>query len=98
MADVCAEPGCDRTVYANHRCRAHHERIRAGRPITGPITTDPVVLGDDVFMACPDSLLPLAGQVAEFDARHILRTIWPHFLEASLAGVEPFTTPPREAA
>lgn len=42
-------------------------------------------------MSCPDSLLPLAAACADNDAKAIVRLIWPHFLEASLAGFEPFT-------
>jgi hypothetical protein len=49
------------------------------------------VLIDEVFMVCPDSLLPLVDACGENDARAILRAIWPHLLEASLAGLEPFT-------
>jgi hypothetical protein len=42
-------------------------------------------------MACPPDLLDLAGRCADNDARAIVRALWPHLLEASLAGLEPFT-------
>jgi hypothetical protein len=53
---------------------------------------------DEPLLACPDLLLPLAGAVADLDARAIVRAMWPHLIEASLAGVEPFTLEPRDAA
>lgn len=94
-ARTCSDPDCDRPHYGLGLCRAHYRRRRRGSHLTGPIgsatTLDPN--GDDVFMPCPATLLDLAGWCADNDARIITRVLWPHLLEASLAGLEPFTSP-----
>lgn len=90
-APTCSQPDCDRPRYGGGLCSAHWYRAKTGSSLTGPIRTDPVHIGDDVFMPCPDTLLELAGWCADLDARAIVRTLWPHFLEASFAGVEAFT-------
>lgn len=85
----CAEPGCTRQdLNAKglcHRCYQRDRRRRKGR------VNEAKVFTDEVFMACPDQLLALADAISEIDARNIVRLIWPHLLEASLAGIEPFT-------
>lgn len=88
---TCSQPGCDRPHDSHGLCAAHRWRAKTGSSLTGPICTAAVHVDDDVYMPCPDALLELAGQCAENDARAIVRTLWPHLLEASLAGVEPFT-------
>lgn len=54
-------------------------------------TVTEVLVGDILFVPCPPDLLELAGQCADLDARAIVRALWPHILEASLAGIEPFS-------
>jgi len=88
---TCTEPGCERPHHALGLCIAHWRRARRDSTLTGPIGSAAVCIADDVFMPCPDTLLELAGRCAENDARAIVRLLWPHLLEASLAGVEPFT-------
>ena len=87
---TCSHPDCDRSVYGQGLCSGHHARIRDGSTKTGPLNAAEVLV-DEPHMPCPETLLPLANWCAENDARAILRLIWPHLLEASLAGVEPFT-------
>lgn len=88
---TCSEPGCGRPVHASGLCAGHDRRRRHDSQKTGPIGSVAVHLADDVFMPCPDTLLDLAGRAADLDARNIVRALWPHLLEASLAGLEPFT-------
>jgi hypothetical protein len=95
---ICSDPDCDRPNYGGGLCHGHWERHRSGSTLTGPIATKRSVVGDDVFMPCPDQLLDLAGAVADLDARAIVRGLWSHLLEASLAGLEPFTLQPRDDA
>ncbi len=86
---TCTHPGCDRPSYGG-LCPGHAARKYAGSSRTGPIQTAKVV-SDEPHMACPDGLLPLADWCADLDAKAIVRAIWPHLLEASLAGLAPFT-------
>lgn len=86
----CADPDCDRPVEAHGLCRGHHRRLETGSTKTGPLNTAELHT-DEPHMACPAELLDLAGMCADNDARLIVRAIWPHLLEASLAGVNPFT-------
>lgn len=106
----CSEPGCDEPQVAHGLCRAHYaieyrrrRRANDGQRLTNNRYTAPCPrsghpAGDDVFMPCPDTLLELAGQAAELDARAIVRALWPHLLDASIAGVEAFTLEPKDAA
>jgi hypothetical protein len=55
------------------------------------VTDDTRICSDEPHTACPPDLLDLAGRCADNDARAIVRALWPHLLEASLAGLEPFT-------
>lgn len=101
---TCGAPGCDRRTDTLGLCTTHYQadykrrrRANNGEPLTGT-STDPVPFGDELAMACPASLLPLAAAVADIDAITIVRAIWPHFLEAHLAGVHPFTLEPKQGA
>jgi hypothetical protein len=87
---ICGDPDCDRPVQAHGLCQGHARRLETGSTKTGPLNTAELHI-DEPHIACPADLLPLADAIAEIDARAILRVIWPHLLEASLAGLEPFT-------
>lgn len=86
----CIDPNCDRPAIDGRFCAGHRSRHKTGSRRVGPIQTA-IRLIDEPVITCPDELLPLAGQCAENDAKAILRLIWPHFLEARLAGLEPFS-------
>jgi hypothetical protein len=90
MTNTCSEAGCGRPVHGRGLCAAHYKRLSEGRGTTGPIQTAEK-LTDQPHIACPSQLLHLAGQAADLDARAIVRIIWPHLLEAALAGLDPFT-------
>lgn len=87
---TCSDADCDRPVHLKGLCRAHYERGRLGMTITGPIARGPVVVGDEVYVPCPDELIPLAAQVVELDAQAITRVMWVHFMDAVMAGRPPF--------
>jgi hypothetical protein len=87
---VCSEPDCDHPIRGRGLCTGHLDRVRRGSSKTGPLNAAEL-LADDPHIECPPGLLDLAGQCADLDARNIARVLWPHLLEASLAGVEPFT-------
>ena len=87
---VCTEPGCDHPIHAHGLCAGHHRRLETGSTKTGPLNTAEL-LTDEAHIACPPGLLELAARCADLDAQAIIRTIWPHLLEASFAGIEPFT-------
>lgn len=87
---TCSHPDCDRPAQRQGMCYGHYARVRDGSTKTGPVSAAEVLV-DDVFMPCPETLLDLAGWCADLDARAIVRALWPHLLEASFAGVEPFT-------
>jgi hypothetical protein len=89
----CSEPGCDRPVRSHGLCVGHYHRLTNGSPKTGPIS-QAAVLTDEPHMPCPTGCLELAAACADLDARAIVRAIWPHFLEAHLAGRQPFTLEP----
>jgi hypothetical protein len=74
-ARLCEVKHCDRVHFAKGLCKAHYQRVREGSPNTGPIGAA-VVLADDVFMPCPDSLLDLAAQAVENDARAVFMLLW----------------------
>lgn len=40
---------------------------------------------------CHTSAATFAARVAALDAAALVRAVWPHILEAALAGLEPFT-------
>lgn len=86
----CAELDCTEPVYAKALCRRHYDQRLRRRHSDGSVNQAEIVT-DDAFMVCPDSLLALAGACADIDAKAIVRLLWPHLLEASMAGVEPFT-------
>jgi len=85
---TCTEPGCARPRYSQDLCQGHWHRAKVGSTLAGPIGADATA---GVVMACPDSLLELADACVDNDARAIVRLIWPHLLEASFAGLQPFT-------
>ena len=87
---TCSDPDCDRPVRRQGMCLGHYTRVRDGSTKTGPVATAEV-LADEPHMPCPEQLLALAGWCADLDAKAIVRALWPHLLEASLAGLEPFT-------
>ncbi len=95
---VCSEPGCTRPAEIRGLCTRHYQRdYRHRRRINdGPIHHQgrPAIIGDDVYTPCPPDSLGLAAAIADIDARAIVRTIWPHLLEAHLAGRQPFTLEP----
>jgi hypothetical protein len=93
----CSTQGCDRPASVRGLCKGHYRRLLEGSQKTGPIGTA-VVLNDGIYMPCPGSCLELAAACAELDAQAIVRAIWPHLLEASLVGLEPFTLQPEDAA
>jgi hypothetical protein len=55
-------------------------------------------LSDYPVLVCPPGFLDRVAAAVDADARAIVRTIWPHLLEASLAGLTPFTLEPAEPA
>lgn len=95
----CSEPGCDRDVLAKGLCNRHYRRMRAEAAKVADPGSEPVQVAyesaaDGFVVHCPNSLVPLVAAVVDLDARGIVRLIWPHLLEAYLAGVEPFTLEP----
>lgn len=87
---ACTYPGCDRPVNSRDLCLGHYTRLKDGSTLAGPIQTAEILVAEPV-MPCPDNLLWQAAACADLDAKAIVRLIWPHFLEASLAHLEPFT-------
>lgn len=86
----CSEPDCDRPIERSGLCVGHSGRQRNGSSKTGPISAAQI-LTDEPHAPCPPGALELAAAVAELDAQAILRAIiWPHILEASIAGTERF--------
>lgn len=90
-----------RPHWAEMRADIHRQRElerQAPQPVTLPTSEpDADVHLDDVeplqplVVYCPNDLLGLVAACADLDAKAIVRAIWPHFLEAILAGLEPFT-------
>jgi hypothetical protein len=72
---LCEITGCDRPHFGKGLCQGHWTRLRNGSTKTGPLGTADV-LTDDVYMPCPDSLLGLAAQAAENDARAVFMLLW----------------------
>jgi len=91
----CAEPDCGQDVVAKGLCNRHYRRMRAeAKAAVEPLVVTSGTNIDEFVLVCPTSLLPVVAAAAELDARAIVRLIWPHLLEAHLAGVEPFTLEP----
>jgi hypothetical protein len=99
----CTESGCTYGAVARGLCGIHYNRRRrAGTlPPLAPRPERPrparpniaagVPVGDELLVVCPNPLVPLVAAAVDLDAKAIVRAIWPHLLEASFAGVEPFT-------
>jgi hypothetical protein len=90
----CSEPGCDRSVNSKGLCKPHYERQRLARYRKVGAVNQAAVLTDEVHAPCPPGCLDLAAACADLDAQAIVRTIWPHFLEAGFASLQPFTLEP----
>lgn len=100
----CALTDCPRDVYADGLCRQHWVAGGPDRRPLAPQATVPTSETDadlddleplqPLVVYCPNDLLGLVAACVDNDAKAILRLIWPHFLEARLAGVEAFTLAP----
>ena len=96
---LCSEPHCPRPVMARGLCKAHYERQRLRKiEAAGWAARRREDAADEPHTACPPGCVPLAAAVADLDARAIVRAMWPHVLEASIAGVGPFTLAPHNGA
>ena len=88
---MCAVDGCDLKHFAKGFCQKHYKSNYLFRRKTHDVGAAEVLV-DDIFMACPERFEDVVERAVALDAEAILRVIWPHLLEAQLAGVQPFTT------
>lgn len=90
----CSDPDCDRPARCKGLCVMHYNRARYGKQKAATPPPPSAAELVPLVLPCPDDLVPIVTAAADIDARAIVRLIWPHLLEAHLAGLEPFTLEP----